>query len=231
MKTIPLAWIVVLLLCSQPAVFAQAAPQQAHAKKTSATAASFAFEPLDNWKAAVLAGNKAALSGFYTTSPPASAKTPKGETLDPAEEPTFWSSLKPAGLDRLDIKVLEAKTLQPGVMALVLRIEADLKTSAGEKSAIISAAQVWVQRLGDWKIVSTQRSDLAAKQVRRLPEPAKPNIQLYPPPEEAPGGNFLGARRGRQGPQARPAGVRRKLVLRLPRAGRDVSLESRSPRS
>ena len=185
MKTIRFARIAALFLCAMPGVFSQAAPQQAQAKKPSETAASFAFEPLDNWKTAVLAGNKAALSAFYMTSPPARAKTPQGETLDPAEEPAFWSTLKPAGLDRLDVKVLEAKTLQPGVMALVLRIEAEVKTSAGENSSIISAAQVWVQKLGDWKIVSTQRGDLVAKQLRRLPEPAKPNIQLYPPPEEA----------------------------------------------
>ena len=143
-------------------------PQQGHPKKTSEKAASFAFEPLDNWKAAVLAGDKAALTSFYTTSPPARAKTPQAETLDPSEEPTFWSSLKPAGLDRLDMKVLEAKTLQPGVMSLVLRIEADLKTSAGENSAIISASQVWVQKLGEWKIVSTQRGDPGAKQAPPL---------------------------------------------------------------
>jgi len=185
MKTIHFAFIAALFLCGMPVAFSQTAPQQARAKKTSDTTASFAFEPLDNWKAAVLSGNKAALSAFYTTSPPATAKTPKGEMLDPAEEPAFWASLKPAGLDRLDIKVLEAKTLQPGVMAIVLRIEADLKTSAGENSAIVSAAQVWVQKLGDWKIVSTQRGDPAAKEARRLPEPAKPNTQLYPPPEEA----------------------------------------------
>jgi thiol:disulfide interchange protein len=97
----------------------------------------------------------------------------------------FWSSLKPAGLDHLDIKVLEAKTQQPGVMSLVLRIEAEIKTSAGENSDIVSAAQVWVQKLGEWKIIATQRGDLAAKEARRLPEPAKPNTQLYPPPEEA----------------------------------------------
>jgi hypothetical protein len=185
MKTICLGWIVVSLLCSQPAVFAQTGPQQAHAKKASETAPSFAFEPLDNWKAAVLAGDKASLTALYTTSPPARAKTPKGETLDPSEEPTFWASLKPAGLDHLDVKVLEAETLQPGVMAIVLRIEAELKTSAGEKSAIVSAAQVWVEKLGEWKIVSTQRGDPEAKEARRLPEPAKPNTQLYPPPEEA----------------------------------------------
>src|SRR5579863_1411669 len=174
MKTIRLGWIAALLLCTQLDAFAQASPLQSSAKKVSATAASFAFEPLDNWKAAVLAGDRAALLALYSTSPPARAKTPKAETLDPAEEPTFWSSLKPAGLDRLDIKVLEAKTLQPGVMSLVLRIEADIKTSAGENPAIVSCAQVWVQKLGDWKIIATQRGDLAAKEVRRLPEPAKP---------------------------------------------------------
>ncbi|HEX3377276.1 MAG TPA: thioredoxin family protein, partial [Candidatus Acidoferrales bacterium] len=111
--------------------------------------------------------------------------TPQGETLDPSEEPNFWASLKPEGLDKLTVLVLEAKTVQPGVMALVVRMEADFKTSAGEKSAIISGAQVWMQRLGDWKIVSTQRGDPGEKKARTLPEPARPNTQLYPPPEEA----------------------------------------------
>jgi thioredoxin 1 len=185
MKIIPLIWTGALFFCSQLPVFAQAAPQQAHAKKTSEAKPSFAFEPLDNWKAAVLAGDKAALTTYYTTSPPARTKTPKAETLDPSEEPMFWSSLKPAGLDHLDVKVLETKTPQPGVISLVLRIEAESKTSAGENSSVISAAQVWVQKLGEWKIVATQRGDLAAKEARRLPEPAKPNTQLYPPPEEA----------------------------------------------
>jgi thioredoxin 1 len=185
MKTTRPGWIVALLLCAHLAAFAQTAPQQAHAKKASESAPPFAFEPLDNWKAAVLAGDKAALTSYYTTSPPARTKTPKTETLDPSEEPMFWSSLKPAGLDHLDIKVLEAKTAQPGVMSLVLRIEAEIKTSAGENSTVVSAAQVWVQKLGEWKIIATQRGDLAAKEARRLPEPTKPNIQLYPPPEEA----------------------------------------------
>jgi ketosteroid isomerase-like protein len=140
---------------------------------------------LDNWKVAVLAGDKAALMNFYSMNPVARAKTPQGETLDPAEEPTFWASLKSAGLDRLDLKVLEAKTVQPGVMALVVRMEVSFKTGDGEKTAIVSGSQVWMQKLGDWKIVSTQRSDLGEKKARRLPEPAKPNTQLYPPPEEA----------------------------------------------
>jgi len=187
MKTSRPTWVVVLFLLSQPALFfAQAAPTEAQAKKISKANESFAFEPLDQWKAAVLAGDKAALSSFYTTSPPARAKTSQGETLDPAEEPVFWSSLKSAGLNGFDVKVLEEKTPQPGVMSLVLRVEADVKTGAGENSAIISCAQVWVQKLGDWKIVMSQRGDPSEKPARRLPEPAKPNTRLYPPPEEAP---------------------------------------------
>jgi ketosteroid isomerase-like protein len=169
----------------QPAAFAKPAPQPGHPNGTAETSASFAFEPLDNWKAAVLAGDKSGLMGFYMTNPAAKAKTPQGETLDPAEEPNFWATLKPAGLDRLIIQVLEAKTVQPGVMALTLRMEAALKTGGVEKPVIIGASQVWVQKLGEWKIIATQRSDPSEKQARRLPEPAKPNTQLYPPPEDA----------------------------------------------
>jgi thioredoxin 1 len=165
----------------RPALAAQAA-----ASKNVATApASFAFEPLDSWKADVLAGDKSALTSLYTTNPAAKAKTPQGETLDPNEEPTFWSSLKPAGLDHLDVKVLEEQTIQPGVLALVLRVEGGLKTGSEEKPVVVSMSQVWVQKLGDWKIISTQRGGLAIKEARRLPEPAKPNTQLYAPPEEA----------------------------------------------
>jgi thioredoxin 1 len=185
MKITHLNWIATLLLCGLSAITAQAAPQQAHAKKAAETKTSFAFEPLDNWKAAALSGDRAALTAFYSTNPPATAKTPQGQALNPEEEPTFWASLKPAGLHRLDVKVLEVKTPQPGMIVLVLRIEADLMTAAGENDSIISTAQMWMQKLGDWKIVSTQRGDPAAKQVRRLPEPAKPNTQLYPPPEQA----------------------------------------------
>ncbi len=186
MKITQLNWIaILLLLCGQSALTAQATPQQARAKKAAAAKTSFAFEPLDNWKAAALSGDRTALTAFYSTDPPATAKTPQGEVLNPAEEPTFWAALKPAGLHRLDVKVLEVKTPQPGMMVLVLRIEADLMTATGENDSIISAAQMWMQKLGDWKIVSTQRGDPASKQVRRLPEPAKPNTQLYPPPEEA----------------------------------------------
>ena len=185
MKTIHLGWVVVLFMF-WPAVLVQAGAQEVGGKRTVESAASSIFQPLDRWKAAVVSGDRAALAAFYTTSPASRAKTPQGETQDPGEEPAFWSSLRSAGLSRLDLKVLEVKNLQPGIMAFVLRFEVELRTNAGKKSGVISASQVWVQQGGDWRILSTQRSDLEASAPRRLPEPAKPNTQLYPAPEEAP---------------------------------------------
>jgi thioredoxin 1 len=186
MKTIRFAAVVALLLCSQSAAFGQAATHHAPAEKTLENAASSTFQPLDRWKAAVVSGDKSALAAFYTTSPAAKAKTPEGETQDPGEEPAFWSALRPSGLSRFDLKVLEVKDLQPGVKAFVLRYEVKLRTLGGEKSGLISGSQVWLQQGGEWRIVSTQRSGLTESVPRRLPEPARPNTQLYAPPEEAP---------------------------------------------
>lgn len=184
MKRASLGLIVLIATCFPHFSGAQtSAPKTTKAKAEPAGA--FSFDPLNTWKAAVLAGDRAALMALYTTQPPARAKTPQGEMTNPAEEPDFWSALKANGLERLNVQVLEAKNVQPGVMALTLRMEAGIKQGGAEKSMIIGASQVWVQKLGDWKIIATQRSDPSDKQVRRLPEPARPNTQLYPPPEEA----------------------------------------------
>ncbi len=185
-KTACLAGIALPFIFSQVVHGAPAEPPQVQSSKNRERAASFSFEPLDRWKAAVLTGSQASLAAFYSASPPARSKTPQGETQNPAEEPEFWSTLRQDGLDRLDIKVLEAKTLQPGVLALVLRFEGGVRTGSGEKLGVISGAQIWVERLGDWKIVSTERSGFLAKPNMRLPEPSKPNTSLYPDPAEAP---------------------------------------------
>jgi thioredoxin 1 len=188
MKSVRLGCFVALLLCWQPAAIVCAASQLASGGKTPGKAALSAFEPLDRWKAAVVSGDKVALTALYTTSPPAGAKTPQGETHDTAEEPMFWSSLRPAGLSRFDVKVLEVRNLERGAKAFVLRCEVKLQSpnANSAKSAVISETQVWLQQAGNWRIVSTQRGGLEENAPRRLPEPATPNIQLYHDAKEAP---------------------------------------------
>jgi thioredoxin 1 len=186
MKNVRLGYLFALLFCSNSAPFLYASQQRASADKAADKVASSAFEPLDRWKAAVISGDKSALSGMYMKTPPALAQTPQGKTQDPAEEPAYWSLLRTGGLSHFDVKVLEVNNLQPGVKGLVLRFELKFQTPTGEKSGVISGSQVWVQKLGEWRIVSTQRGALVQETTRRLPEPAKPNTQLYPDPEGAP---------------------------------------------
>lgn len=60
-----------------------------------------------------------------------------------------------------------------------------LQTRLGEKPFVVEGAQVWIQKNGDWRIAATQRGDLQPNPPRALPEPAKPNVDLYPSPERA----------------------------------------------
>jgi hypothetical protein len=187
MRNVRLHYYLALIFCGYLAPFLHGAQQRANVEKSGEkNTSSSVFEPLDRWKAAVVSGDKSALADLYMKNPPALAKTPQGQTQDPAEEPGYWSSLRPGGLRRFDVKILEVKNLQPGVKAFVLRYELKFQTPSGEKSGVIAGSQVWVQKLGDWRIVSTQRSALAENVPRRLPEPAKPNAQLYDDPANAP---------------------------------------------
>jgi thioredoxin 1 len=71
-------------------------------------------------------------------------------------------------------------------VAVVLRIEFALGAKGSSSPFVVEAAQVWAKQGDDWKIFMTERSDVVARAAERLPEPAKPNTDLYATPEEAP---------------------------------------------
>lgn len=162
--------------------------------------AGSAFAPLERWKAAVLAGDKAALKEFYSTAPQAFAQTPKGKTVDPRDEETdFWAAQRAQGLTAIEPKILEITSPQPGVRSLVLRIEMTFQAQGETRKWMVSAAQVWVDQTGggapeaekntagsDWHILVTQRSDVVPLPTIRLPQPSVPNTHLYPDPSEGP---------------------------------------------
>jgi hypothetical protein len=149
----------------------------------SAASAQSAFEPLARWTAAVQSGNEANLAALYTTVPPAQTQTPHGITADPREEPRFWSALAASGLSDFQTKVLAVEHREGGAIELVLRIGGKIRTSAGEQPFVVAVHQRWIHEDNEWRIFATRRDDLAASPVMRLPEPAKPNIALYAPPE------------------------------------------------
>jgi len=140
---------------------------------------------LDRWKAAVVMGNQQSLVPFYASLPPARTQTAQGTSADPSAEPRFWSALAAQGISGFNPKVLEVLHPERGAVLLDLRVEFDLRTSSGVQSAVMSVAQVWADLGGEWRIVATQRGDIAANPARTLPQPSKPNTNLYPPPEKA----------------------------------------------
>jgi thioredoxin 1 len=176
---------VALSLCWQVAALAQSTSQPVSTHGASNTTSASAFEPFDRWKAAVAAGNQTALAALYATAPPAQAQTPQGKTQDPSEEPQFWSALAEQGLSDFQPKVLAVERRQPNEVEVVLRVGGKIRTNSGEQPFVVEAHQLWVQQGNDWRISATRRTDLAASPHMRLPEPAKPNTALYPPPEEA----------------------------------------------
>jgi thioredoxin 1 len=162
-----------------------AAPALSRAQSSSGSPRAAVLASFARWKAAVRAGNRTSLAAFYSSAPPSQNQTPQGKTQDPNEEPAFWSALAAKGLSDFQPKILSTERPQPGEVALVLRIEFRLKTSSGAQPFTVEGAQVWVQQGTGWRIVMTHRSDPAASPTFRLPVPAKPNTNLYPPPEEA----------------------------------------------
>jgi hypothetical protein len=148
-------------------------------------AAQSTFEPLNRWKAAVLGGNQTALTQMYLQIPPSQVQTPEGKVQDAAAEPRFWSALAAKGPTQVNLKVLDVERPQPGQVNVIFRVEMMLRTNSGEQPFVVEGAQVWIQQGGDWRIAATQRGDLQPNPQRRLPEPAKPNVDLYPSPEQA----------------------------------------------
>lgn len=141
---------------------------------------------LSSWKRAILDGDASALATFYSTTPPAEASTPQGKSIDPAEEPQFWSGLAAKGLSRIELKVLDVAATQPGVVGIALRAEMAMASNGRDASFVVSPLeQFWVKQNGAWRIVRTHRGDLIPAPPLALPEPATPNIALYPGPEKA----------------------------------------------
>jgi thioredoxin 1 len=131
------------------------------------------FAPLEKWKAVVLSGDAAALQALYSTDPPATLRTRKGDNPDPAAEPQFWTSVKAAGLERLETKILRMQSPQAGIESVLFTLEATLRANDATTKRFATIAQYWMDENGKPVIVATQRSDLAT-----MPQPTEIGLAL-----------------------------------------------------
>jgi thioredoxin 1 len=162
---------------------AQTPANHTPAAKTKSASTTKSFEPLNQWKSAVLNGDRVTLQSLY--SPGGMARLPQGDTNDPNEEPIFWSSLKSAGLTAIDPKILERQIPKPGQLVLITRVFLTVQSNNESKEYIMSLTQLWQQEGSDWKIQATQRSNPAPRPTIRLTEPTTTNPDLYPDASEA----------------------------------------------
>ena len=166
---------------------AQSAPKASASHKSASSVRPIkeSFPPLEAWREAVLAGDKAALGNLYSTNPPAKVVTSVGEG-GPSQDVDYWANVKKAGLKALDVKMMLKETTPQGITQLALRMYLTIQASGGPEDFVVGGSQMWAQIDGNWKIVGMQHGDPVPRPKLTLPEPAVPNTNLYPDPSEAP---------------------------------------------
>ena len=127
------------------------------------------FQPLQQWKNAILTGDVAGLKMLFSAQPPAQISVLKSST-DVDTEANFWAGLKPKAIN-LDIN--QTSSPQPGVQIVVF--QAEVQPSGSPDPVYISEAQAWQQQSGQWRIVMEKRTEPA-----HLKQPADTKTDLYP---------------------------------------------------
>jgi hypothetical protein len=142
----------------------------------SAKPAAPNFTPFEQWRAAVLAGDSAALTKFYSTSPEPQITTLGNKPFPLSDELTFWSSLKSQGLTHLSADLVQESEPQPNLHMLALQLTLNLKDQAGPKKEFVALVQGWRQEADHWSIVLVQRTAAT-----RLRQPLDHSKQIYNP--------------------------------------------------
>jgi len=136
------------------------------------------FAPFSDWKTAVAGGDESALAKFY---PAGGAKLLAGkDPIAAHDEIAWWAGLKDHGLTQFNPRILEMKTAN-GSTLLQLRVSGQMNGVP----VVAGAVQLWSHTPEGWKIVASNHGNFGAEAGRRLPEPATPNVNLYPEPREA----------------------------------------------
>ena len=140
-----------------------------HAAAKAPQAAAL-FPPLEEWKAAIVAGNVTALRALYSTSPSPQIATVAGPSSTDTEI-AFWMGLKPK---RMKIDLRKSESQQAGVQQVVFEAEVHSGAASSEHVQYVTEAQMWQQQNGSWKLVASKRTEAA-----RLEQPASTDKVIY----------------------------------------------------
>lgn len=130
------------------------------------------FPPVEQWKAAVIAGDAAALRSIYSTDPSAQVQA-NGVNGNTDADINFWLGLKAKSI-KLEIVRLKERTNGESVI-----FKAEVQTANGQ-IANVTNAQGWRKQGDQWRLVATERTDAP-----HLQQPSDMNKNIYPPDVDA----------------------------------------------
>ena len=154
--------------CAVVLAFAAVAP---FARAQSADAP---FAPFEQWKAAVLAGDAAALKAMYSQNPPAQVSVGVTKS-DVDSDVNFWLSLKPRSIKSEVVR----NEMRHGNISYIFRAEVQSGLPNGQ-NVNITDDQSWQQQGDQWRLVSVERTDSP-----HLRQPSDMKKNLYPAEADA----------------------------------------------
>jgi hypothetical protein len=130
------------------------------------------FSPLDQWRAAVLAGDKTSLEAFYSTDPVAKVQA-NGVRTNPDADVNFWLGLKARSMNLETVAVLD----RPKGTSVVFKAEVQL---ANGQSLNVTDGQMWRKQGEQWRVISVERADAP-----HLQQPSDMDKNIYPSDADA----------------------------------------------
>jgi len=140
--------------------------------QVSAADSPTGFPPLDQWKAAILAGDAAALKALYSTDPVPKVQA-NGVVTSADADVNFWLGLKGPSMKLEIVAVIE----RPKGMSVVFKAEVQLPN---DQSLSVTDGQMWRKQGEQWRLISVERADAP-----HLKQPSDMNKNIYPADADA----------------------------------------------
>ena len=131
------------------------------------------FPSLDQWKAAIVAGDAAALKALYSTDPAAQVQA-NGGAANADADVNFWLSLKARGMKLEIVRMKE----RPDAESIIFK--AEVQTGPNGETMNVTDAQGWRKQGEQWRLVGTERTDAP-----HLKQPSDMKKDLYPADADA----------------------------------------------
>ena len=131
-----------------------------------------AFAPVEQWKAAVLAGDAAKLRALYSSNPAARVILTSGEA-GAETDVAFWIGLKAR---RVKLEIAQSSSPEAGVQQVAFEAEVLSGAESKPRTMYVIVGQLWQKQGEQWRIAATKRSD-----VTRLQQPLSTNKEIYVP--------------------------------------------------